>query len=402
MGRFLGPRQTRQAFPEPPIYVNGVGAPRGQSGTVDELTSPAVWQCVLMVANAVASMPLETFRFTPDLPVKVPSPDVVARPSVDSTQSEWMHTFMVSLLLRGNGYARILGRDIAARPTGMQILNPDRVLPLVDADGQRAYKIGNTIVPGDDIFHVRGMTFPGSIAGLSPISYAAMTIGLDISSRDFAKDFLEGSGIPKAILTSPGLVDQDKAKAIKARFLDASRNREPAVMSDQVTYTPIQIKPEESQFLATQQMSIAHIARFFGIPPRKVGGTDGSSLTYANLQQENMDFLQEGVNPWLVRVQDAFSLLLPPPEFVKFDTTSLTRMDPMAEVERELILIAAKIKAPSESRTFLGYSPATPEQIAEMELVPLTITPTGKAKSIPGHPSEPAVPPIPPVPVPAP
>jgi phage portal protein BeeE len=344
MGKFLGSRQVRQAFAEPPIYVNGVGAPRGSSGAVEELTAPAVWQCVNMVANAVASMPLETFRRTSGLPLKLDkSPQVVATPGGDCTQSEWLQTLVVSLLLRGNAYARL------------------------ETDGE-------------SIFHVRGMTFPGSVVGLSPIAYAAATIGLDISTRDFARNFADGEGIPKAILSVSGTVDQTKARTVKERFLEASRNREPVVMGDAVSYQAIQIAPEESQFLATQQMSIAHIARFFGIPPRKVGGTDGSSLTYANLTQENMDFLQEGVNPWLIRVQDAFSALLPEPEFVKFNTTSLTRMDPQGEVERMNYMIAGGYVVQSEARTYFGYPAFTPEQLAEKASSPFELTASGKPK----------------------
>jgi HK97 family phage portal protein len=381
MGKFLGSRQVRQAFAEPPIYVNGVGAPRGSSGAVEELTAPAVWQCVNMVANAVASMPLETFRRTSGLPLKLDkSPQVVATPGGDCTQSEWLQTLVVSLLLRGNAYARIVSRDSDMRPNQLELLNPDRVVPFTNSKGRKAYRIGGLETDGESIFHVRGMTFPGSVVGLSPIAYAAATIGLDISTRDFARNFADGEGIPKAILSVSGTVDQTKARTVKERFLEASRNREPVVMGDAVSYQAIQIAPEESQFLATQQMSIAHIARFFGIPPRKVGGTDGSSLTYANLTQENMDFLQEGVNPWLIRVQDAFSALLPEPEFVKFNTTSLTRMDPQGEVERMNYMIAGGYVVQSEARTYFGYPAFTPEQLAEKASSPFELTASGKPK----------------------
>jgi hypothetical protein len=90
--------------------------------------------------------------------------------------------------------------------------------------------------------------------------------------------------------------------------------------SVRVDVQPISLRPDESQFLETQQANISEIARFFGIPAEMVGGKTGSSLTYANVEQRSLDFLTYGVAFWLKRIEDAFFDLLPQPQFVKFDT----------------------------------------------------------------------------------
>jgi phage portal protein BeeE len=72
-----------------------------------------------------------------------------------------------------------------------------------------------------------------------------------------------------------------------------------------VKYTPIQVSPEESQFLATQQANVAQVARYFWIPPEMVGGSGGNSMTYANVEQRSLDFLTYAVSFWLKRIEDA-------------------------------------------------------------------------------------------------
>jgi phage portal protein BeeE len=61
------------------------------------------------------------------------------------------------------------------------------------------------------MWHVRGLTLPGRVVGLSPISYAAAVLGLDLSSRQFASGFFDGGGIPKAVLESDQQVNQEQA-----------------------------------------------------------------------------------------------------------------------------------------------------------------------------------------------
>src|SRR6185312_6687832 len=103
--------------------------------------------------------------------------------------------------------------------------------------------------------------------GLSPITYAATTLGLDIASRRFASGFFEGDGIPKAVMSTDRDLTEDQATSTKNRLLNVFRNREPLVIGGGWKYQAMQVNPEESQFLATQQANVAQIARYFGVPP---------------------------------------------------------------------------------------------------------------------------------------
>lgn len=384
-------KRAAHFFPEPviPPYpganINGGVTVATRPDTA--LQVPTVWACVGLLANAVSMLPLETYRHTAGIPQRVTDPQIVAAPADGMTQSEWLHMLMVSLLMRGNAYGKIVARNNIAMPTQIEIQNPDHVTVDVDRiTGAVKYMMGTprVEVPTADVWHVRGMTLPGHKIGLSPIAYAAAVIGLDLSGRQFATDFLDGGGIPKAVLESDQSIDQDKARTIKERLLAATRAREPIVLGAGLKYTSIQVRPEESQFLATQQANVAQIARFFHVPAGMVGGSEGGSMTYTNVEQRSLDFLTYGVSFWLKRIEDAFFGLLPKPQYVRFDATALLRTDAETQAKVDIQYLAGKVKAPSEIRARMNLPEMTEAQKAEADMVPLTITPLGGAKALPG------------------
>ncbi|MGZ4663712.1 MAG: phage portal protein [Frankiaceae bacterium] len=393
MGIFLGGRERRSVggwSGEPPIPPYPGAAMPGASGVGGGLEAamivPTVWACVSKLANAVSMLPLEAFRATAGIPTKLtPGPSLLTTPAAGMTQSEWLHMLMVSLLLRGNAYGRIVQRDTLQRPSQIELLNPDNVTVKVDKDtGQARYFLAPKQVDiTADMWHVRGMTVPGAKVGLSPIAFAMQTLSTDVASRQFASDFFSGGGIPKAVITSDQVLSQDQARTMKDRIMAATRSREPLVLPLGIKYQGISVSPDESQFLQTQQANINTIAGYFGVPPEMVGGSRGSSLTYSSTEMQGIEFLTYGVAFWLKRIEDAFFPLLPQPQFVRFNTAALLRTDAKTQAEVDNMQLAGKTRVGSELRRRDGLPPFTPEQKDEADMTPLTVTPNGGAKALP-------------------
>lgn len=394
MGALFGQREKRQWTPEPPIPpfpgTNPFGQPSFAASPEAALTVPTVWACVLLLANTVSQLPLETFRRTANVPARITDPQLITSPSAGETQSEWLHMLMVSLLLRGNAYALIVSRDRLGRPTQLMILNPDTVRVTVDREtGQVTYKLGSSMVDrSNDIWHVRGMTLPGQKIGLSPIAYAASTLGVDLAARKFASDFYDGGGLPKGKMKSDQAINQEQAVTLKERLRAATLNREPVILGQGVDYDTLPVRAEESQFLATQKFNISQIARFYLIPAEKVGGETGSSLTYTTAEMNNINFLTDGVGWWLKRIEDAIFPLLADPQFVKFNTRALLRTDAETSAKVDAIRVASKVMPPSRILAQMNEPPLTDAEKKELELVPLAVTPsTGAPKALPNPPT---------------
>lgn len=74
------------------------------------------------------------------------------------------------------------------------------------------------------------------------------------------------------------------------------------------------------------------IAAILNLPPDRLGGKKGDSLSYANQQDSTLQIL-EALRPWLVRLEHAFSDLLPRNRFVRFYTDALLKTDLKTRVQ---------------------------------------------------------------------
>lgn len=394
MGRLFG-NQSRQAFPPPPVLPYP-GAPMpGKSLSLsnldDPLVIPAVWSCVALISNVISTLPMSAFRKDGTINTPVDDPPLLKEPEPFSTQSEWVHKIMVSLLLRGNAYGMVTSVDTLGYPTAIVLLNPDEVWVNQDYEtGKVTYKLRGldkvhsrfgSDGPNPDIWHLVGMSLPGVPIGLSPIAYAAQTLGLDLYSRQFARDFFDGSSLPKATIESDQEIDQSQATTIKDRVKASMHNREPIVLGAGLKFAPLSIRPDEAQFIATQQFSVAQIARFFLVPPEMIGGEAGKSMTYQNREQRSLDFLIYCISFWLKRLEDSFFNLLPGKKFVMFDTKALIRTDAETTAAVHIQEIAAKLRTPTEIRTEdMNLPEMTDEQKQEVDMVPLILNVIGGSK----------------------
>lgn len=380
MGLLFG-QERRQWAPEPPIapFPGFTWGGATQVNTKEQaLGNSTVYSCVGTIANSVSLMALKTYTGAgiDALPRRVPDPAIVTSPSPGMTQADFLHQIMVSLLLRGNAYAHINEFDNRMRARQCELLDPDSITPKMN-DGQIEYWSRGVKIPTAEVWHIRGMTMPGAKVGLSPIAYGALSMGVELEAAKFARDFFAGGGIPKAVLETDMNIDNEQAKTLKERLVAATRNREPVALGSGVKYVPISVKPDESQFVATLQNSVATVARFFFMPPEMVGGSSGSSMTYANREQRALDYLTLTIAPWLKRLEDAFFPMLPAPQYVQFDESNLLRTDAETQAKVRVQYIAGKVLPPSRVLASMNEAPLTEAEKEELELVPLTVTATG-------------------------
>jgi HK97 family phage portal protein len=195
------------------------------------------------------------------------------------------------------------------------------------------------------MWHVPAFTMPGSFVGLSPVAYAKQAISLGLAAEKFGAQYFGEGGVPSAILSTEQPVTQEQADTIKGRFMNAVKGRrEPAVLGGGVKYEAISVAPNESQMLETQMFSAEQVCRIYGVAPEMVGvASKGSTVTYANRDQRVADFLAFGLGPWLNRIEEALSALLPQPMRAKFNTGAILRAD--VKTRYEMYDLAARIQA---------------------------------------------------------
>ena len=241
---------------------------------------------------------------------------------------DWLYQVVVSAAYTGNSIGLVTALDSAGYPL---VIVPQDVgnCAVSGSPADPNWRIGREHFDKSRVWHVRRFPRAGSIIGMSPIAQYAMTLGLAFIAEKFGAQWFSDGAHPTGILTTDGDIDQETAVTVKKRWLEALGGRsEPAVMYGGLKYQQIQVAPEESQFLLTQQFTSAQACRILGPGLAEIlGYSTGDSNTYKNREQVAIDLLTYTIDPWLVMLEHNLSKTIPGRRMVKFDRDALLRTD---------------------------------------------------------------------------
>lgn len=242
-----------------------------------------VYTCADLNSRQLASFPVYRMRgveHMDDLPwMSNPEPDLYA------DWSDFMKQLGNTLWLRGEAIVYALARyDGGAGPVArMMVLNPD-VVNIEWANGEVVYEVGGKRLPREDICHVRYQTWPGSLRGISPLSWVGRNLlGADAMER-YQAELAAGGGVPWAVLTAPGNLTAEQSAENRERWLEASRTRRtaPVMLSGGLKLDTLTLSPADMALLDLRIFDEQRICAAFGVPPYLVGLPQSEGLTYAN------------------------------------------------------------------------------------------------------------------------
>lgn len=324
---------------------------RSTSGkTVNERTAmqtTAVYSCVRILSEAVASLPIHVYRYTDTGKERVYTHPLYHllhdEPNPEMTSFVFRETLMSHLLVWGNAYAQII-RDGNGKVLALYPLLPDKMEAERDEHGQLYYiytrnsdenpnfkEYGRVYLREQDVLHIPGLGFDG-LVGYSPIAMAKNAVGMTLACEEYGASFFENGANPGGVLEHPGVLkDPAKVRESWQSVYGGSRNAgKVAVLEEGMKYQQIGIPPEEAQFLETRKFQINEIARLYRIPPHMVGDLDKSS--FSNIEQQSLEFVKYTLDPWVIRWEQSLqrALFLPQEKqeyFIKLNVDGLLRGD---------------------------------------------------------------------------
>ena len=307
----------------------------------------AVYSCVRILAEAVAGLPLNLYRYTEDggkekaidHPLYLLLHD---EPNPEMSSFVFRETLMTHLLLWGNAYAQVI-RNGKGEVVALYPLMPNKMTVDRDERGQLYYSYqrsndeairskGQTVIlRPSDVLHIPGLGFDG-LVGYSPIAMAKNAIGMAIACEEYGAKFFANGAAPGGVLEHPGTIKdpQRVRESWQSTFGGSGNANKIAVLEEGMKYTPIGISPEQAQFLETRKFQINEIARIFRVPPHMVGDLEKSS--FSNIEQQSLEFVKYTLDPWVIRWEQSIQrTLLSQGEkahyFVKFNLEGLLRGD---------------------------------------------------------------------------
>ena len=362
------------------IFVFG----RSQSGeNVDEksaLQIATVYACVRLLAETIASLPLHLYRYTENGKEKAtdhPLYKILYRqPNPEMTSFTFRETTLTHLLLWGNSYSQII-RDGKNNVLGLYPLPPENVELDRAENGELVYifhRLTNE-VPGDkendvylrrdEILHIPGLGFNG-LVGFSPIAMMKNPLGSTLAVEKYGNAFFRHGGQPSGVLEHPGTLKNPER--IRQNWMDtyggASNAHSIAVLEEGMSYKPISLPPEDSQFLSTREFGVEEICRIFRVPPHMV--QDLKRSTFNNIEHMGIYFVQYTLMPWLTRFEQSIikDVLVGDDQdnyFPKFNVDGLMRGDYKSRMDGYAVGFQNGFMSPNDIRRLENMDPIPAE-----------------------------------------
>lgn len=282
------------------------------------LVSTAVWACVRVLSESVASLPLILYRRTPDggkeRATDHPLYSIMHdAPNPQMTSYEFRQTALMHICTWGNFYAEMQmtpSGDVRALwpllPGKMEKVGRDAL-----GNPEYHYRLPDNsirVMTAAQVFHVRAMGGSG-LKGWSPVRMHMEAIGLGLATQEFGARFFGSGANLGGILEHPGKLSPEAQSRLRQSFVTENAGLKNAhrikILEEGMKFTSVGIPPEEAQFLETRKFQVNEIARIYRVPPHMIG--DLEHATFSNIEHQSLEFVMHTLRPHLVRDEQAYA-----------------------------------------------------------------------------------------------
>lgn len=329
--------------PNTPLYQAIAGLEMGGYGpatsgasvtTTTAMRVSAVYRCVTLIAQTIASLPLGVYRYERDRRVELTNPAeryLWGKPNEEMSRAQMWAATIGSAVLTGDAYIYKV-RNGLGNVAEIWPLNPRMVSPVRLSSGEKKFRVAGDgdLVGKETILHVPGYSADG-FKGLNPIAQMREALGLAMSAEEFGGRFFGQGSTMSGILTTDGKLDDDTAVKLEKRWNSAragTRNAfKTAILEGGLKWQQVGVNPEDGQFLETRRFQVEEIARMFGVPPHLLGAVDKTTSWGSGIEEQNIAFVTYTLRWWMTLFEQAITddLLLPENRYAKWEVNGLLR-----------------------------------------------------------------------------
>jgi HK97 family phage portal protein len=295
----------------------------------------AVWGSVAVITDSISELPIRQWQQTSrNESVEIDAASVIEQPWSEFTRRDFMTQGTVSLLLRGNLWGRIVGRDARTGcPDQVQLVNPHNVkVRRSPQSGVIEYRYWNQEIPADQVTRAMGLSVPEGIVGLNPIENMRNALGVARAQDLYSGAFFANSARPDGWIGVEDDLDDEETKAMllswQAAHQGANHAHLPAILTGGAKWNAVTMSMQDAQFLEQMQYSASVISgMIYRVPPHMLGMVDKTTSWGQGIEQQELGFVRNTLGIWLARWEDLFRSWLPAGQFVTFDLSQRLRGD---------------------------------------------------------------------------
>jgi HK97 family phage portal protein len=154
---------------------------------------------------------------------------------------------------------------------------------------------------------------------------------LSAALDEFASRFFGQGSQTTGVIEVPGGLTREQAKDLVDSFEEGhkglARSHRPGVLFGGAKFNKTGVDPNEAQMLESRKMQVEEIARAFRVPLHMLSTAIPGAMSYASVEQNAIQFATYTIRPYLSRIENTYSSLLPTGVFIRFNMDGILRGD---------------------------------------------------------------------------
>jgi HK97 family phage portal protein len=324
--------------------------------------NPTVYACIALIARAVSLCRPQYQEMKDGRWITIdtgPIADQLRYPNGVQQFDQLIYNSVAQMETYGESFV-LLTIDSSGVVTTQSLLPPGTCSPYM-AGSEVFYSIGedpldpasiNYMVPARNIIHLRQVCPRNPLIGESPLKAAALAAGLNTALSHNQARFFAQMSRPSGVLSTDLTLTRAQIQELRKAFEDQAAGMNSGgipILAGGLKFQQMSISSQDAQLVQAQDMSIADIARVYGVPLPLLGAEPGTASTETLVNHWLSTSLGSLIELVERTYERAFRLNIPT-QRIQLDTDQLVRIDVKSRVEALTKGVQGGIFTPDEAR----------------------------------------------------
>lgn len=334
----------------------------------DHTKVPIVYSCVQAYSRAVSTCTPQHIRIDEDGRHQLITNSWLSRLLRSPNSYETWHQFIFNIVaemgFRGPALA-VMVRDASNRVVQLHRIPHGGWSLYVEPDTREVFysintnsnslspEYANYMVPARDVIHFRQHCPRHPLLAESPITAAAMAVGINVTLSASQAAFFAQMRRPSGVLTTDKEISKEQMKRLREAFDEQSKRWEQGgmpILSNGLKFQALSISSVDSQLIDAQKLTREDICGVYAIPQSIVSIND--NISFKNSETLLNHWLSTGLGSLVENLEQSLSssLGLNADEYVNLDTDNLMRLDAETKINMLTKGVSGGVFAPNEAR----------------------------------------------------